>query len=225
MIFQDRRDAGQQLARRLTGLRGEDPIVLALPRGGIVVGYEIARALGAPLDVIVARKLGAPGNPEFGFGAIAPGGVRFLDERTVRWLGLSEERIDRIAAEETEEMERRLHRYRGDRPLPDVRQRAVIVVDDGLATGVTARAAIRAVRLWEPGRLVLAVPVSAPDTARALASEVDEMVCLETPPGFMAVGQYYTDFEQTSDEEVIELLERARREAEGDARAGAESQQ
>jgi predicted phosphoribosyltransferase len=215
MIFQDRRDAGRQLARRLTHLRGQDAIVLALPRGGIVVGYEIARALGTPLDVIVARKLGAPGNPEFGFGAIAPGGVRFLDEQTVGWLGLSEEQIDRIAAEEALEMERRLRRYRGGRPLPDVRQRAVILVDDGLATGVTARAAIRAIRRWEPGHLVLAVPVSAPDTARAVSSEVDELVCLETPPGFMAVGQYYMDFEQTSDEEVIELIERARREAEG----------
>jgi predicted phosphoribosyltransferase len=222
MIFQDRRDAGRQLARRLTHLRGQDAIVLALPRGGIVVGYEIARALGTPLDVIVARKLGAPGNPEFGFGAIAPGGVRFLDEQTVGWLGLSEEQIDRIAAEEALEMERRLRRYRGGRPLPDVRQRAVILVDDGLATGVTARAAIRAIRRWEPGHLVLAVPVSAPDTARAVSSEVDELVCLETPPGFMAVGQYYMDFEQTSDEEVIELIERARREAEGDGGGGSE---
>jgi len=222
MIFQDRRDAGRQLARRLTHLRGQDAIVLALPRGGIVVGYEIARALGTPLDVIVARKLGAPGNPEFGFGAIAPGGVRFLDERTIGWLELSEEQIDRIAAEEALEMERRLRRYRGGRPLPDVRQRAVILVDDGLATGVTARAAIRAIRRWEPGHLVLAVPVSAPDTARAVSSEVDELVCLETPPGFMAVGQYYMDFEQTSDEEVIELIERARREAEGDGGGGSE---
>jgi len=222
MIFQDRRDAGRQLARRLTHLRGQDAIVFALPRGGIVVGYEIARALGTPLDVIVARKLGAPGNPEFGFGAIAPGGVRFLDERTIGWLELSEEQIDRIAAEEALEMERRLRRYRGGRPLPDVRQRAVILVDDGLATGVTARAAIRAIRRWEPGHLVLAVPVSAPDTARAVSSEVDELVCLETPPGFMAVGQYYMDFEQTSDEEVIELIERARREAEGDGGGGSE---
>jgi len=220
MIFQDRRDAGQQLARRLTHLRGQDAIVLALPRGGIVVGYEIAHALGAPLDVIVARKLGAPGNPEFGFGAIAPGGVRFLDERTAGWLGLSEERIDRIAAEEAREMERRLRRYRGERPLPDVRQRVVILVDDGLATGVTARAAIRAIRRWEPGRLVLAVPVGAPDTVRAVSSEVDELVCLETPPGFMAVGQYYRDFAQTSDEEVTELLERAWRVSEGSGPAG-----
>jgi len=135
---------------------------------------------------------------------------------------LSEEQIDRIAAEEALEMERRLRRYRGGRPLPDVRQRAVILVDDGLATGVTARAAIRAIRRWEPGHLVLAVPVSAPDTARAVSSEVDELVCLETPPGFMAVGQYYMDFEQTSDEEVIELIERARREAEGDGGGGSE---
>ena len=220
MIFKDRRDAGKQLAPRLTHLRGHNAIVLALPRGGVVVGYEIARALGVSFDVIAARKLGAPGNPEFGFGAIAPGGVRFLDERTVALLGLSEERIDRIVAEEAQEMERRLRRYRGEQPLPDVRQRAVILVDDGLATGVTARAAIRAIRRWEPGRLVLAVPVGAPDTVRAVSSEVDELVCLETPPDFVAVGQYYLDFQQTSDDEVIELIERARREAEGLSPAG-----
>lgn len=209
MIFRDRRDAGQQLARRLGELHEENPIVLALPRGGVVVGYEVARALGAPLDVIVARKLGAPGNPEFGFGAIAPGGVRFLDERTVGWIGVSEEQIEKIIAKETEEMERRLRSYRGERPLPDLEHRTAILVDDGLATGVTVRAAIRAIRKREPRRLVLAVPVSAPDTARAVRLEVDELICLETPAGFMAVGQYYLDFGQTTDREVIELLERA----------------
>ena len=208
-MFRDRADAGRQLAQELSGFRDEDPIVLALPRGGVVVGYEIASALGAPLDVVVVRKLGAPGNPEFGFGAVAPGGVRYVDPGTVRMLGLSEEQIERVAQAESAEVERRLHRYRGERPLPNVLGRTVILTDDGLATGGTARAAIRAIRHWEPRRIVLAVPVSAPDTARAISSEVDEFVCLQKPAFFMAVGQFYGAFEQTSDEELVELLERA----------------
>jgi predicted phosphoribosyltransferase len=210
MVFRDRREAGKQLSERLLHLRGHSPIVLALPRGGVVVGDEVARALGAPLEVIVARKLGAPGNPEFGFGAIGPGGERVLDRNTVRMLGLSEADIELVAREELEELQRRLHHYRGDRPMPELRGRTAIVVDDGLATGVTARAALRAVRRMQPARLVLAVPVSPPDTAESMAAEVDELVCLHTPPGFMAVGQWYQVFDQTSDEEVMQILERHR---------------
>ncbi len=210
LIFQDRQDAGRQLAERLLGSRYEAPVVLALPRGGVVVGYEVALALEAPLDVIVARKLGAPGNPEFGFGAVGPGGVRVVDDNTVRMLGLSEAQIEQIAARETEEMERRMRRYHGDRPPLELQGRTVILVDDGLATGVTARSAIQAIRAQKPRQLVLAVPVSARDTAEAIRSEVDELVCLNAPLAFMAVGQWYHEFGQTSDGEVIELLERAR---------------
>ena len=212
MTFRDRREAGQMLAERLTGYRDRSPIVLGLPRGGVVVAYEVARALGAPLDVIVTRKLGAPHNPEFGFGAVGPGGVRVVDPHTVRMLGLAEDEIEEIAAQETRELERRLERYRGDRPMPDLRERAAIVVDDGLATGGTARAAVRVVRGLQARSVVLAVPVAPPDTVESLRPEVDEMVCLHAPAGFMAVGQWYYDFGQTSDAEVIALLERAREE-------------
>ena len=219
MVFQDRTDAGRQLAERLGRLEGEHPMVFALPRGGVVVGYEIAQALRVPLEVFVARKLGAPHNPEFGFGAIAPGGVRVVDERSVWMLGLSEREIQHIAAEEMTELERRERLYRGNRLLPDVRGCTVILVDDGLATGVTARAACRAIRKLGPKRLVLAVPVSAPDTADSMRAEVDELVCLHIPPAFMAVGQWYYDFSQTSDEEVIALLEKARQQPGGEASA------
>ena len=211
MVFRDRCEAGQMLAERLTVYRDRSPIVLGLPRGGVVVGYEVARALKALLDVIVIRKLGAPYNPEFGFGAVGPGGVCVVDPSTVRMLGLSQEEIGRIAAAETRELERRLACYRGDRPMPDLRERTAIVVDDGLATGGTARAAVRVVRRLEASSVVLAVPVAPPDTVESLRPEVDDLVCLHAPVGFMAVGQWYYDFGQTSDAEVVDLLERARR--------------
>jgi len=217
MIFRDREDAGLQLAGALLEFRDEDPIVLALPRGGVVLGYQIARALNAPLDVVVVRKLGAPGNPEFGFGAVAPGGVRYVDPATVGMLGLSEKQIDQVVKREQAEMERRLRCYRGERPLPDLRQRTAVLVDDGLATGGSARAAVLALRKWQARQTVLAVPVSAGETARALSREVDRFVCLHQPALFMAVGQFYSRFEQTSDQEVIELLERARRERAAEA--------
>ena len=213
MIFLDRHDAGRQLAQPLLRYRDQNPIVLALPRGGVVVGYEVARALDCPLDVIVARKLGAPDQPELGIGAIAPGGVRVLDDYIIGALGISSEEIEQIATREGAEIERRLHRFRGDRPPPDLHDHTAIVVDDGLATGVTARAAIESVRGERPRRLVLAAPVCAAETARSFAALVDDMVCLHAPRDFRAVGLWYSDFDQTSDEEVVALLERARTEA------------
>jgi len=210
--FEDREDAGRRLAERLSRYRDERPVVFALPRGGVPVGYEISRSLGVPLEVLVARKLGAPGQPEFGIGAVAPDGVRVLNEEVVRRLAIPEEYIERITEHETAEVERRLKHFRGDRPEPDVRGRTAILVDDGLATGVTARAAIEALRRRQPRRLVLAVPVCAAQTAELLAPEVDELVCLEAPPDLGAIGFWYRDFAQTPDEEVIELLEKSRQE-------------
>ena len=210
--FRDREDAGRRLAERLAGYRGESPIVFALPRGGVPVGYEIAHALEAPLDIFIARKLGAPGREEFGIGAVAQGGVRVLNERAVEALEIPEEYIERVAKQETEEIERRLLILRGDRPQPEVEGRTAILVDDGLATGVTARAAVEALRRRNPGRLVLAVPVCAARSVKLLRSEVDEMVCLEAPSNLMAISLWYQDFYQVGDEQVVELLERARRE-------------
>ena len=210
--FRDREDAGRRLAERLVRYRDERPIVFALPRGGVPVGYQVARALDAPLDVFVARKLGAPGQPEFGIGAVAPGGVRILNEDIVRRLGIPDDYVERITELETAEVERRLRHFRGDRSQPEVRGQTVILVDDGLATGVTALAAIRALRRLEPRRLVLAAPVCAAQTAELLGPEVDELVCLEAPLDLGAIGFWYRDFSQTTDEEVVELLERARHE-------------
>jgi putative phosphoribosyl transferase len=218
--FRDREAAGRRLAQRLEQYRDEDPIILALPRGGVPVAHEISRALRAPLDIFIARKLGAPGRKEFGIGAVAPGGVRVLNERAVEALKISEEYIERAAREETEEIERRLRLLRGDRPEPEVGGRIAILVDDGLATGVTARAAIEALRQRNPGRLIVAVPVCAAQTADLLRPEVDELVCLEAPTNLMAVGLWYEDFYQVEDEEVVELLERARREQEESSATG-----
>lgn len=205
-LFRDRADAGQQLAARLTRYRDEDPIVLALPRGGVPVGYEIARVLGAPLDVFPVRKLGAPGQRELGIGAIAPGGACVLDSATIRELGITRAQIENVVAAETLELQRQLHRFRGERPMPALQGRTVILVDDGLATGVSARVAILAIRALRPRRVVLAVPVCAPKTAEGLSHEVDELVCLARPENFLAVGRWYHDFQQTSDETVLELL-------------------
>jgi putative phosphoribosyl transferase len=210
--FEDRRDAGRRLAGKLVRFRDERPVVFALPRGGVPVGYEISRSLGAPLDVFVSRKLGAPDQPEFGIGAVAAGGVRVLNEDVVRRLGITEDYVERITAQEIAEVGRRLRYFRGKRPEPKVGGRTAILVDDGLATGVTARAAVEALRLRGPRRLVLAAPVCAAQTVNLLMPRVDELVCLESPPDLGAIGFWYRNFEQTSDEEVVELLERARSE-------------
>ena len=211
MLFEDRRDAGRRLAERLAPYRDERPVVFTLPRGGVPVGFEISRSLGAPLDIIVARKLGAPGQPEFGIGAVAPGGVRVLNESAVRVLGISEDYLDWISDRENAEAARRLQLFRGDRPYPDLEARTAILVDDGLATGVTARAALRALRRLNPRRLVLAVPVCAQQTAELLRHKTDDFVCLLAPDNLEAIGLYYRDFQQVPDEEVIRLLEESRR--------------
>lgn len=208
--FRDRRDAGKRLAARLARYRDERPVVFALPRGGVPVGYEVALALEAPLDVLVARKLGAPDQPEFGIGAVAPGGVRVLNESVVRRLGIPEEYLDRITRQETAEVGRRLRHFRGDLPETDVSGRTAILVDDGLATGVTAMAAVEALRLRGPELIVLAAPVCAAQTAALFRPEVDELVCLKCPPDLGAIGFWYQDFDQTPDEEVIRLLEEHR---------------
>ena len=210
ILFEDRVDAGRQLAERLAPHAEERPVVFALPRGGVPVGAEVSRSLGAPLEVIVSRKLGAPGQPEFGIGAVAPSGVRVLNERAVRALGIEEDYLEMISARELAEAERRLKLFRGDRPYPDLERRTAILVDDGLATGVTARAALLALRRMNPRRLVLAVPVCALQTAELLRPEADDLICLLAPANLEAVGLWYRNFEQTSDEEVVRLLEEVR---------------
>ena len=211
MIFQDRTDAGQELAARLTKYANRpDVLVLALPRGGVPVAYEVAKKIGAPLDVFLVRKLGVPGHEELAMGAIASGGVRVINEDVVRFLNIPDEVIDAVAADEQQELERRGSAYRDDRPPPDVKGRVVILIDDGLADGSTMRAAAAALRKQGPARIVVAVPVSAPETCNEFRSEVDEIVCAVTPEPFRGVGLWYKDFSQTTDEEVRELLERAR---------------
>jgi predicted phosphoribosyltransferase len=199
------------LAAKLTAYANRpDVIVLALPRGGVPVGYEVARALNAPLDVFLVRKLGVPGHEEFAMGAIATGGVRVLNEEAVRNLVIPEKIIDAVAAREQQELARRERLYRGDRSPPDVRGKTVILVDDGLATGATMYAAVKALRQQHAKRIVVAVPVAAPETCEQLKTVVDDIICAVTPEPFYAVGLWYRDFSQTTDEEVRELLERPR---------------
>ena len=208
--FASRREAGALLGERLASMRLEaPPVVLALPRGGVPVGYEVARALHAPLDVFIVRKLGVPGHEELALGAIARGGTRVLNDEVVQLLGLREEDVEHIARREQRELERREHAYRGDRPPLEVAERAAILVDDGLATGSSMRAAVKAVRAERPKQVIVAVPVAAPSTCESMAREVDAIVCLYTPEPFYAVGLWYEDFSQTTDEEVSELLARA----------------
>jgi putative phosphoribosyl transferase len=210
MIFADRREAGRVLASKLTEYSGRpDVLVLALPRGGVPVAYEVAKALHAPLDVFLVRKLGLPGREELAMGAIASGGVLVLNEDLVRNLRIPKPVIEAVIAAEQEELGRRERIYRGDRPPPDVRGRTVILVDDGLATGSTMRAAVSALRQQGPARIVVAVPIGAPETCSEFEREADDVVCAVTPQPFYAVGLWYGDFSQTTDEEVHDLLERA----------------
>jgi len=210
MKFKDRTEAGQVLARKLAAYANcADVVVLALPRGGVPVAFEIATALNLPLDVFLVRKLGVPGQSELAMGAIATGGVRVLNQDIVRSLRLSDAVIDKVAAQEQQELERRERLYRDERPIPLLHERTVIIVDDGLATGATMRAAIEAIRQQQPARIVVAVPISSPETYRDLAVEVDEIICVETPQPFWSVGLWYEDFPQTTDEEVRNLLKQA----------------
>ena len=212
MRFRDRDEAGEllgrELARRLE--QRDDVVVLALPRGGVPVGYGVARALGAPLDVFIVRKLGVPGHEELAMGAIASGGVRVLNRDVLDYMPVPQRMIDAVAAREQQELERREREYRGARPPLDVKDKTVIVVDDGLATGSTMRAAVAALRKMEPRRIIVAVPIAAESTCNDFRAEgiADDVVCLRTPEPFQAVGLWYSDFTQTSDDEVHALLSR-----------------
>jgi putative phosphoribosyl transferase len=208
--FLDRRDAGRVLASRLAKYANrDDVIVLALPRGGVPVAYEVASAIGAPMDVFLVRKLGTPGHRELAMGAIASGGVRVLNDDVVRWYGIPEAAIERVAREEEQELQRRERAYRDDLPAPDLANRTVILIDDGLATGSTMRAAAQAMRAHHPSRVVIAVPVGASQTCSELAAVADEVICARMPEPFSAVGQWYLNFNQTDDEEVRDLLQKS----------------
>ncbi|MGX1564215.1 phosphoribosyltransferase [Streptomyces sp. NPDC055506] len=210
MRFRDRRQAGRELAEKLRARQHEGalprPLVLALPRGGVAVASEVAAALDAPLDVLVVRKIGAPHQEEFGVGAMAGDEVPLLDEDALRHLGLREAALAPVIERERQELRRRERLYRQGRPAPDLRGRTVIVVDDGLATGSTARAALRSVRRQEPARVVLAAPVCSPEAAELMRAEADEVICLHRPAAFMAVGLWYENFDQLTDQDVLEAL-------------------
>ncbi len=212
-LYRDRSDAGRVLATQLTAYANRsDVLVLALPRGGVPVAYEVAKALHAPLDVFIVRKLGVPGHEELAMGAIATGGVCVLNEDVVQMLRIPDKVIEAVIAKEQQELERREHLYRDDRPPPDVRDCTIILIDDGLATGATMRAAIKALRQQHPARLVVAVPVAAPPTCEELGAQVDEIICAKTPEPFYGVGYWYEDFSQTTDEEVHALLAQSEQE-------------
>jgi putative phosphoribosyl transferase len=206
-VFQDRAEAGRVLADRLSGYaRSPDVVVLALPRGGVPVGFQVARSLQAPLDVLSVRKLGVPGHEELAMGAIASDGTRVVNRRVVGELGIAEDKLQAVAAAEHQELERRERTYRGQRPRPEITGKVVIVVDDGLATGATMWAAVTAIRRQQPARVVVAVPVAAASTCQQLQQVAEEVICASTPAPFVAVGQAYHDFGQMTDEEVCTLL-------------------
>jgi putative phosphoribosyl transferase len=209
--FRDRHDAGRRLATELRAYANRpDVLVLALPRGGVPVGFEVATALNVQLDVFVVRKLGLPWHEELAIGAIASGGVRVLDRDLIRLARVSEADVERVTAAEQTELARRERQYRGARPFPDLHEKTVILVDDGLATGSTMRAAVQALREEGPARIVVAVPVASPETCDAFRDIADDIICAETPEPFRAVGLWYDDFSQTTDEDVHDLLDRAR---------------
>lgn len=208
--FEDRFEAGERLARLLEVYRAESPVVYALPRGGVPVGFGVSRALGAPLEALVARKLGAPGQPELGIGAVTSDGVRFLNDPLVERLGVTDDYVERIAAAESEEAARRALMFRGDHPELQVRDRTAIIVDDGLATGATARAAVESLRRRGARRIVVAVPVCAAQSEAEIRDEADDVVCLESPENLGAIGFWYRDFSQVTDGEVLDLLRRTR---------------
>ncbi len=205
-LFRNRQDAGRRLAETLHAYAGSDAIVLALPRGGVPVAAEVATRLGLPLDVFIVRKLGVPGDAELAMGAIASGGVRVLNDGVVRGLSIPEHVVEAVAQAEAAELERRETAYRGARPPLDVRRRTVVLIDDGLATGATMRAAVHALRVRRAARIVVAVPVGAPATCHMLAAEADDLICAMAPEPFLAVGYWYEDFAQTTDTEVQALL-------------------
>lgn len=209
-FFNDRTDAGKRLAAKLSEYANrEDVLILALPRGGVPVAFEVAKELNVKMDVFIVRKLGVPGNEELAMGAIASDNIRVLNEDVVRSFGIHQKVIDEVATKERKELERREHMYRGNRPAPKISGSTVILIDDGLATGATMRAAVAAVKTKNPAKVIVAVPVAAPDTCSFFGNEVDEVICVATPEPFYGVGAWYEDFSQTTDKEVIELLDRA----------------
>lgn len=209
-LFTNRSDAGKHLAKELMHYAGRpDVVVLALPRGGVPVAYEVAKALHAPLDVFLVRKLGLPGQEELAMGAIASGGVRALNEELIRSLDIPEEILERVTQREERELQRREQLYRGSRPRPELKGKTTILIDDGLATGASMHAAVKGVRAFEPGRIVVAVPVADRGTCAGFKDEVDEIICIANPRPFWGVGAWYVDFSQVSDKEVQQLLETA----------------
>jgi putative phosphoribosyl transferase len=205
-LFADRVDAGKRLAQALRAHVGKDAVVLAIPRGGVVVGYEVAKALALSLDVIIPRKIGAPNNPELAIGAMTEDGTILLDDRLVDYLNVSQEYIEEESETQKAEIHRRLRLYRGDIPYPSLKGREVILIDDGIATGSTMKAALASVRKRGAKSVIIAIPVGPPSTIRELEKEADRVVCLHDPEAFYAIGQFYGDFTQTQDEEVIRLL-------------------
>ncbi|MDV3293904.1 MAG: hypothetical protein LYZ70_06505 [Nitrososphaerales archaeon] len=206
IMFRDRRQAGEALAAALMDLKGEDVIVLAIPRGGVVVGDVVARALGAPLDVVVTKKIGAPGQPEYALGAVTQDGEALVDDEAVRMLGVDREYVEKEASRQAMEVRDRMRRFRGDMPLPTLKGRTVVIVDDGIATGSTILAAVRSVRRQAPKSVVVAAPVGPVETVARMSGEADRVVCLETPKPFFAIGEFYSEFEQVEDDEVKRIL-------------------
>jgi putative phosphoribosyl transferase len=207
-MFKDRKEAGELLAKAVAKLGLSNVIVLGIPRGGVPVAEEVASALGAQLDLVITRKIGAPSNPEFAIGAVTQDGEPIIDEETIRSYGISKEYLHKEAKHQAEEVRERMRKYRGNSPYPDLRGKTVVIVDDGIATGNTTRAAIRSVKRKNPSAIILATPVAPYDTLQQLETEVDRVVCLDTPEVFYAIGEFYENFNQVEDDEVREILRR-----------------